>query len=223
MADLNRLQKSLGYQFQRLELLEQALTHRSANSRHNERLEYLGDAVLGVVIAEDLFHRFPKAPEGDMTRMRATLVRGVTLAEVARELSLGEYIRLGSGELKSGGFRRESILADAVEAILGAVFLDGGIEACKPLLLNLWKQRLDTIEPGAGQKDPKTRLQEWLQARKKPLPTYEVITVTGDAHNQKFTVHCQVSALEEPVMGEGSSRRKAEQEAAGKVLEILQV
>ncbi|USD38374.1 MULTISPECIES: ribonuclease III [Ferrimonas] len=223
MADLNRLQRLLGYEFKQPQLLQQALTHRSAGSRHNERLEYLGDAVLSMVIAEELYHRFPQAAEGDMTRMRATLVRGVTLAEIARELNLGDYIRLGAGELKSGGFRRDSILADAVEAILGAVFLDDGIEVCKPLLLSLWKQRLDTIVPGAGQKDPKTRLQEWLQARKKPLPNYEVVTVTGDAHNQQFTVHCLVSEVTDPVLGKGSSRRKAEQDAAGKVLELLKV
>ncbi|WP_417347418.1 ribonuclease III [Ferrimonas sp.] len=222
MADLQRLVRLLGYEFQQPQLLQQALTHRSAGSRHNERLEYLGDAVLSMVVAEDLYHRFPKAPEGEMTRMRATLVKGATLAEIARELNLGEYIKLGPGEMKSGGHRRESILADAVEAILGAIFLDGGIEACKPVLLALWKPRLDAIQPGAGQKDPKTRLQELLQSRRKPLPVYEVITVAGDAHNQQFTVHCSVCELDEPVVGKGSSRRKAEQDAAARVLEALE-
>ncbi|MBY5922864.1 ribonuclease III [Ferrimonas balearica] len=218
---LTRLQDALGYQFKDIALLNQALTHRSAAAQHNERLEYLGDAVLSFVIAEALYLRFPKVAEGDMTRMRASLVKGVTLAELGRELALGEVIKLGPGELKSGGFRRESILADAVEAILGAVYLDGGIEVCKPLILRLYQERLSTIEPGIRQKDPKTRLQEHLQARKQPLPEYEVVSVEGDAHNQRFTVRCRVSALAEPMIGTGSSRRKAEQDAASRVLEQL--
>ncbi|MBY5993486.1 ribonuclease III [Ferrimonas balearica] len=218
---LNKLQQALGYGFQDLALLQQALTHRSAAAQHNERLEYLGDAVLSFVVAEALYLRFPKVAEGDMTRMRASLVKGVTLAELGRELALGEVIKLGPGELKSGGFRRDSILADAVEAILGAVYLDGGIESCKPLILRLYQQRLEQIEPGIRQKDPKTRLQEHLQARKLPLPEYEVVSVEGDAHNQRFTVRCIVSDLAAPMVGTGSSRRKAEQDAASRALEQL--
>ncbi|SHI23305.1 ribonuclease III [Ferrimonas marina] len=220
-ANLERLQDALNYRFRDQGLLQQALTHRSAASAHNERLEYLGDAVLSMVIAEDLYHRFPRVNEGDMTRMRATLVKGVTLAELGRELKLSEVIRLGPGELKSGGFRRESILADAVEAILGAVFLDGGIEQAKALILKLYQSRLVAIKPGSRQKDPKTRLQEYLQGRKQPLPQYTVVNVEGDAHDQTFTVRCEVEALAEPVIGKGSSRRKAEQQAAAETLELL--
>nr|WP_234977476.1 ribonuclease III [Ferrimonas marina] len=215
------MQDALNYRFRDQGLLQQALTHRSAASAHNERLEYLGDAVLSMVIAEDLYHRFPRVNEGDMTRMRATLVKGVTLAELGRELKLSEVIRLGPGELKSGGFRRESILADAVEAILGAVFLDGGIEQAKALILKLYQSRLVAIKPGSRQKDPKTRLQEYLQGRKQPLPQYTVVNVEGDAHDQTFTVRCEVEALAEPVIGKGSSRRKAEQQAAAETLELL--
>ncbi|GAA4897296.1 ribonuclease III [Ferrimonas pelagia] len=220
-ANLKRLQDALDYQFKDLNLLKLALTHRSAAGQHNERLEYLGDAVLSMVVAEDLYLRFPKVSEGDMTRMRATLVKGVTLAEIGRELVLSEVIRLGPGELKSGGFRRESILADAVEAIIGAVFLDGGVEQAKQLILGLYKDRLDAIKPGSRQKDPKTRLQEYLQGRKKALPTYTVIAVEGDAHDQTFTVSCQVEDLADAVIGRGGSRRKAEQEAAAQTLELL--
>jgi ribonuclease-3 len=216
---LDLLQKAIGYHFENTELLRQALTHRSAASRHNERLEFLGDAVLSFVIAEALYLRFPKVAEGDMTRMRSSLVKGVTLAEIGRELTLGDVIHLGPGELKSGGFRRESILADAVEAILGAVYLDGGVGACRELILRLFDSRLADIQPGQRQKDPKTRLQELLQAGRKPLPDYEVVTVEGDAHNQKFTVKCSVETI--VVIGIGTSRRKAEQDAASQALEQL--
>ncbi|GAA5192363.1 ribonuclease III [Ferrimonas gelatinilytica] len=220
-ANLNRLQDALNYSFKDGKLLTLALTHRSAAAQHNERLEFLGDAILSMVIAEELYRRFPRVTEGDMTRMRATLVKGVTLAELGRELKLSEVIRLGPGELKSGGFRRESILADAVEAIFGAVFLDGGIEQAKPLILALYQERLTQIKPGSRQKDPKTRLQEYLQGRKKALPEYSVLSVEGDAHDQTFTVRCDVDGLSEPVIGRGGSRRKAEQAAAAQTLELL--
>ncbi len=219
---LARLQRALGYQFTDLSLLQLALTHRSAASRHNERLEFLGDAILGFVIADDLFQRFPKVNEGDMTRMRASLVKGVTLAELARELQLQPMLKLGSGELKSGGFRRESILADAMEAIFGAVYLDGGTEAGRALILRLYQSRLDAIVPGQRQKDPKTSLQEYLQGRRKALPVYSVLDTLGDAHDQTFTVSCAVEELAEAIIGSGTSRRKAEQDAAAKTLELLQ-
>lgn len=215
---INRLQRKLGYTFNHQELLQQALTHRSASSKHNERLEFLGDSILSFVIANALYHRFPRVDEGDMSRMRATLVRGNTLAELAREFDLGECLRLGPGELKSGGFRRESILADTVEALIGGVFLDSNIQTVEQLILNWYKTRLDEISPGDKQKDPKTRLQEYLQGRHLPLPSYLVVQVRGEAHDQEFTIHCQVSGLSEPVVGTGPSRRKAEQAAAEQAL-----
>lgn len=221
MKKLNNLQTKLGHTFNDEALLVRALTHRSAGSRHNERLEFLGDSILSMVIADALFHRFPKVNEGDMSRMRATLVREKTLAELARAFELGEYLILGPGELKSGGYRRESILADAVEALIGAVYLDSGIESITQLLLSWYDSRLNDIQPGVEQKDPKTRLQELLQGKRKPLPTYEVVNVIGEAHNQKFTVHCVVDGLANPVIGVGTSRRKAEQAAAEQALETL--
>lgn len=221
MKKLNILQKKLGYTFNDEAMLVRALTHRSAGSRHNERLEFLGDSLLSMVIADALFHRFPKVNEGDMSRMRATLVREKTLAELAREFELGDYLILGPGELKSGGFRRESILADAVEALIGAVYLDANIEQMQTMLLAWYEDRLNGIQPGIEQKDPKTRLQELLQGKRKPLPTYTVVNVIGEAHNQKFTVHCHIEGIPEPVIGLGTSRRKAEQSAAEHALEVL--
>ncbi len=221
MKKLNILQKKLGHTFNDEAMLVRALTHRSAGSRHNERLEFLGDSILSMVIADALFHRFPKVNEGDMSRMRATLVREKTLAELAREFELGEYLILGPGELKSGGYRRESILADAVEALIGAIYLDTDIGRIQQLLLAWYDERLNDIQPGIDQKDPKTRLQELLQGKRKPLPTYTVVDVIGEAHNQKFTVHCQIDGVPEPVVGIGTSRRKAEQSAAEHALDIM--
>ncbi|MDC0610648.1 ribonuclease III [Vibrio sp.] len=220
-SHINRLEKKLGYDFSQSELLDLALTHRSANGQHNERLEFLGDSILSFVIADDLYHRFPKINEGDMSRMRATLVRGNTLAELGREFGLGDYLKLGPGELKSGGFRRDSILADAVEAIIGAIYLDSDIEVVRRIILAWYQERLDSIKPGISQKDPKTRLQEFLQGRRKPLPVYSVTKIKGEAHNQEFTVSCEVSGIGEPVIGKGTSRRKAEQAAAEQALEQL--
>ncbi len=220
---INRLQRKLGYTFLHQDLLQQALTHRSASSKHNERLEFLGDSILSFVIANALYHRFPRVDEGDMSRMRATLVRGNTLAEIAREFELGECLRLGPGELKSGGFRRESILADTVEALIGGVFLDSDIQTVERLILSWYQTRLDEISPGDKQKDPKTRLQEFLQGRHLPLPSYLVVQVRGEAHDQEFTIHCQVSGLGEPVVGTGSSRRKAEQAAAEQAMKKLEL
>lgn len=220
-SPINRLETKLGYQFKDAELLTLALTHRSANGKHNERLEFLGDSILSFVIADDLYHRFPKINEGDMSRMRATLVRGHTLAELGREFELGDYLKLGPGELKSGGFRRDSILADAVEAIIGAIYLDSGTEVIRGIILSWYQTRLDAIQPGVSQKDPKTRLQEFLQGRRKPLPVYTVTNIKGEAHNQEFTVSCDVAGIGMPVIGKGTSRRKAEQAAAETALEQL--
>lgn len=220
---IDRLQHKLGYTFQQQALLLQALTHRSADSKHNERLEFLGDSILNFVIANALYQRFPFEDEGDMSRMRATLVRGGTLAEMAREFHLGECLRLGPGELKSGGFRRESILADTVEAIIGGIFLDSDIQKVGQLVLTWYAERLAEISPGEKQKDPKTRLQEYLQRLHRSLPSYLITQVSGEAHDQKFTIHCHVSGLSEPVVGSGSSRRKAEQAAAEQTLIKLEL
>ncbi len=220
--NLARLTKKLGYEFNEPSLLVQALTHRSAKGADNERLEFLGDSILGFVIAEALYEKFPKHDEGDLTRMRSSLVKGVTLAEVARGFNLGECLILGPGELKSGGHRRESILEDAIEAIIGAVYLDSDIECCRALILSWFEKRLTVIKPGNEQKDPKTRLQEYLQGRKILLPSYEVIDTTGQSHNQEFTVRCQTSVTNEEVIAKGSSRRKAEQAAAQQILILIE-
>lgn len=216
---LTPLMRKLGYQFQQQDLLEQALTHRSCKGQHNERLEFLGDALLGLVIAEALYARFPQTREGDLTRMRSALVKGVTLASIAQELGLSEFLRLGPGELKSGGFRRESILADALEAIIGAIYLDSGMESCKAQIMLWFEQRLNEITPGQ-QKDSKTLLQEYLQGLRKPLPTYDVVATIGEAHQQTFTVRCTVPGMA-PITASGSSRRKAEQDAAQLALEKI--
>lgn len=218
------LSRKLAYRFRDASLLDSALTHRSAGGVNNERLEYLGDAVLGLVIAEDLYRRYPRASEGELSRLRAGLVRKQTLAELARDLNLGECLRLGAGELKSGGFRRDSILADALEAIFGAVYLDSGFAACASLIQTLYAARLDSLptEPLAL-KDPKTQLQEYLQGRRLELPAYAVVSVRGEAHDQIFEVECQVPALAQTARAQGNSRRRAEQQAAQRMLEQLGV
>ena len=217
------LAKSLGYRFEDPGLLDTAVTHRSAGSQNNERLEFLGDAVLGHVVAEWLYNAFPAASEGQLSRLRATLVKRETLAEIARSLELGDYLRLGSGELKSGGFRRDSILADALEAILGGIVLDGGFEICRDCIHRLFSARFNQLSPVDELKDPKTRLQEYLQSRKLALPVYETTKVSGKAHHQQFVVECRVDALSTAVTGNGDSRRKAEQAAADNMLEQLGV
>ena len=214
-----RLCAALGYVFRQPELLEEALTHRSASPRNNERLEFLGDALLNLVIAECLFQRYPQATEGDLSRLRSTLVKGEALAELARSLKLGENLRLGQGEVRSGGSQRESILADTLEAIFGAVYLDGGLNACRALILNLYQEGLAGLASADESKDPKTRLQEYLQARQQPLPVYSVLEVRGEPHAQSFTVECAVANRR--AVAVGSSRRKAEQDAARQVLEWL--
>lgn len=223
IRSLGGLGRALHYQFQDSQLLESAVTHRSAGSNNNERLEFLGDAVLGYVIAEWLFERFPGASEGKLSRLRASLVKRDTLADIARELEIGEYLRLGSGELKSGGFRRDSILADALEAILGAIVLDsgGGLDSCRDIIHRLFAGKVERLSSVSELKDPKTRLQEFLQSRKLDLPSYEVQQVTGKAHKQHFVVECRVDVLKMLVKGEGSSRRRAEQVAAEKMLAEL--
>ncbi|XBC37881.1 MAG: ribonuclease III [Buchnera aphidicola (Meitanaphis microgallis)] len=218
---VRKLQKILGYNFIKKNLLIQALTHRSANSKHNERLEFLGDSILSFVIANALYHYFPNVNEGDMSRMRATLVRGNTLAKIAHEFNLGNYLQLGQGELKSGGFRRESILANTIEALIGSIFLDSNLKTVEKLILKWYKKRLEKISPGDTQKDPKTRLQEYLQSKHLPLPAYLVEQVYGEAHNQLFTIYCEITGMDEKSIGIGSSRRKAEQEAAQSVLAKL--
>ena len=217
----HRLNKAIGYTFNDVALLQQALTHRSAAKKHNERLEFLGDAILGMVIGETLYKRFTDVPEGKLTRMRSTLVKGDTLAELAREACMGELLLLGPGELKSGGHRRSSILADAVEALLGAIYLDSGMEQVRDVISRLWESRIEKLDPNAHPKDSKTRLQEYLQGRKLPLPTYEVMSISGKDHAQTFEVCCKVENLDTPVVAMENSRRKAEQEAARMTLEKL--
>lgn len=223
-VDLARLENKLGYEFSDRSRLELALTHRSCGSRNNERLEFLGDSIVNFVIAEALYERFPKAREGQLSRLRARMVRGVTLAELGREFELGEFLRLGSGELKSGGFRRESILADAVEAIIGAIYMDAGMDVCHERIRTWFNERLDGLSASDQQnKDPKTRLQEYLQAHQKSLPKYKVLNITGDAHDQIFSVACELESLGKTTQGEGSSRRGAEQQAARHALQQLGV
>lgn len=223
MSDTGRtLAKRIGYRFADAELAGHALTHRSAGSRNNERLEYLGDAVLNLVIAEALYSRLPDLTEGDLSRIRAALVNKETLADIGAELRLGELLQLGPGELKSGGFRRKSILADAVEAVLGAVYLDGGFVAARELVLRLYGPRLSDLPAPESLKDPKTRLQERLQSRGLPLPVYEVTSVTGKAHEQQFVVDCISQSPALRAQGSGRSRREAEQQAAGRLLEELE-
>lgn len=222
-SDLARLQRRLGYEFESTTHLQLALTHRSYGSHNNERLEFLGDSILNMVIAERLYHTFPAAREGQLSRLRARLVKGVTLAEIAREFELGEFLSLGSGELKSGGFRRESILADAVESIIGAIYLDSSFERCREKILAWFDQRLEGLSLQDTQKDPKTRLQEYLQSRQQPLPQYEVVSVQGEAHAQLFRVECEVPGLQTKTIGNGGSRRLAEQQAARDALQALGV
>ena len=212
------LLKKLAYSFDDIELLNEALTHRSYATKNNERLEFLGDGILNFVIAHELFKQYPDAQEGDLSRLRATLVNKESLAEIAEQLSLGEVILLGTGELKSGGFRRPSILADTVESILGAVYSDGGFGPCRDLIVRLYAKRLASPADLQSLKDPKTRLQELLQSRRFSLPEYQVVNITGQAHSQVFHVRCSIDKMNIKVDGEGKSRRKAEQVAAEKAI-----
>ncbi|HDR9187728.1 ribonuclease III [Burkholderia vietnamiensis] len=216
---LSQLESRLRYEFRNAELLRQALTHRSHSATHNERLEFLGDSVLNCAVAALLFQRFGKLDEGDLSRVRANLVKQQSLYEIAQALNISDGLRLGEGELRSGGFRRPSILADAFEAIIGAVFLDGGFEAAQGVIKRLYVPILDHIDPRTLGKDAKTLLQEYLQGHKIALPTYTVVATHGAAHNQQFEVECTVPKLDVKVSGSGASRRAAEQAAAKKALD----
>ena len=217
MAELNTF---VEYRFTDQGLLQTALTHRSASSRHNERLEFLGDALLGFIIADVLYARFPAADEGGLTRARAALVNRETLADIAREFGVGDMLKLGEGELKSGGWRRSSILANAVEAVTAAIYLDGGMDACRTAVLRWYEQRLAAVNPAAAPKDAKTELQEYLQARKRALPSYRTVEEVGPPHQRTFIIECQIEGYP-PVVAESSSRRGGEQDAARMALERL--
>ncbi len=217
-----KIQAALCYEFNESSLLETALTHRSAGNPNNERLEFLGDAVLGAIIANELYVKFPEGDEGQLTRLRSSLVKKETLANLARELDLGSYLKLGEGELKTGGWRRASILENTLESIIGAVYLDSDFNHCQLFVQNIFKNLLTSISLDDIQKDPKTKLQEYLQSRKMPVPIYEVLSTTGKSHQQIFTVSCTCDELPAAVQAQGPSRRKAEQAAAQQVLEMLQ-
>jgi ribonuclease-3 len=219
---LDRLQQRLAYRFADAALLERALSHRSIGSRNNERLEFLGDALVNFVVAEVLHATKPTAEEGALSRLRASLVREESLARLARELDLGDVLRLGESELKSGGFRRDSILADAFEAVLGAIHLDGGFDAARAATLRLFAPLLEQLPDAESLKDPKTRLQEWLQARSRPLPRYEVLAEEGPAHARRFSVSCSLADDDSSTFAQAGSRRVAEQQAAAAMLERME-
>ena len=211
----------IGHHFADPTLRQRALTHRSASGRNNERLEFLGDGLVNLIVAEALYHRFPQADEGWLTRARAQLVREESLAGIARELALGDLLELGPGELKSGGFRRDSILADALEAVVGAIHLDAGFEACRRTALGWFEPCFATLAQNGTEKDAKTRLQEWLQARGLPLPEYTLLATRGDEHDRMFDVACRLADPAMETTGDGRSRRQAEQRAARAILERL--
>lgn len=218
---LDWVRRTFGHAFADPALCRTALTHRSAGADHNERLEFLGDALLNCAVARMLYDAHPKADEGALSRLRASLVSGESLAGIAAELGVGEHLRLGGGEMRSGGYRRESILADALEAIVGAIYLDSGFEAAAAVVARLIAPRLGSLPAAGTLKDPKTRLQEALQGRGLPLPVYTLTAVSGDPHDQAFTVSCAVQAFDVAAVAEGASRRRAEQLAAARVLELL--
>lgn len=221
MADLGTLTTQLNYQFSNPALLTEALSHRSSGSVNYERLEFLGDSFLNFTIAAELYQQRSHEDEGALSRLRASLVRQSTLADIARELKLGDYLNLGVGELRSGGFKRDSILSDVVESVIGAVFLDAGFEVARDLVLRLYGDRIANLPPSADLKDPKTRLQERLQADGLERPDYEVVETSGKSHEMRFTVVCALPALKKTVKATATSRRKAEQAAAARMLEKL--
>lgn len=221
-ARLTQLQDAIDYQFKNIALLEQAVTHRSHNAKHNERLEFLGDSVLNFIVASLLYKQFDRIDEGDLSRLRANLVKQATLAEIAQRLALSDFLRLGEGELKSGGFRRPSILSDALEAVFGAVYLDGGFEAASYVVGRQYEPILLTVDPKTLGKDPKTLLQEMLQGRRLDLPLYLVVATHGAAHSQVFDVECRIDKLDIVVQASGSSRRAAEQAAALQAIELVE-
>ena len=218
---LLHIENVLGYGFSDADLLAQALTHRSFSSKHNERLEFLGDALLGMFIAGELFTKFPKAAESDLTRMRSSLVNKETLAQIAKQLGLGDHIRFGIGEHRSGGGRKKSLLANTVEALIGAVYLDSGLDNCRRTILRLYTPLLDEMSAENIPKDPKSELQEYMQANRKSLPAYNVIAEEGGAHDKLFTIECCIDGLAEPVIAKGRSKRSAEQTAARAALEMI--
>lgn len=218
---LIKLSQRLGYTFRDEQLVLLALTHRSKGTENNERLEFLGDSILNFVIAEELYRRFGQAKEGKLSRLRARIVKGETLAEIAREFALGDFLLLGSGELKSGGYRRDSILADAVEALIGAMYLDAGMDEVRRRILSWFAGRLDKLSLEDPIKDPKTRLQEYQQGNKSRLPAYEVLSIEGPTNEQVFTVQCRIPEHQDAVIAQGSSRRAAEQQAASQMLALL--
>lgn len=218
-----RLQDRLGYQFHSQTLLQLALTHRSCGARNNERLEFLGDSVLNFIIGESLFHRFPEGREGQLSRLRSQMVKGETLAKIAREFDVGECLILGEGEMKSGGHRRDSILADTLEALIGAIYTESGFEVCRDRVLTWYTDRLAQLSLDSPVKDAKTRLQEYLQSRQQPLPEYAVVETEGEAHAQMFTIECRVSLLKKATRARASNRREAEKQAAEKALRLLNI
>ncbi|GAB6034661.1 ribonuclease III [Galenea microaerophila] len=220
-AKLRELSRKLGYEYQDIDLLALALRHRSVGARNNERLEFLGDSLVNFLVADLLYHQFKTIPEGDLSRIRAYLVKGETLAKIGAEYQLGDYLTLGPGELKSGGHTRKSIIADAVEAIIASIYEDGGIEPCRAFVKRIFKDRLTDLNPKTVGKDPKTRLQEFLQSRQYELPVYSIISVNGAAHAQQFTVSCYVAPLKTKFEATAGSRRKAEQKAAENALKAL--
>jgi len=220
-SSLDSLVARLGHAFRHPRLLQQALTHRSRSADHNERLEFVGDAVLNCVIAQTLYERFPHTAEGELSRVRASLVNRNTLARLARGLDIGAALRVGEGEQRSGGAGRPSILADALEAVFGAVFIDAGFDAAREVIVRVYADELIGLDPAALGKDPKTRLQEWLQARRIPVPEYAVIDVAGEAHAQSFAVECRIPSLHIATTGAGTTRRTAEQAAAARAYELL--
>ena len=211
-----------GYRFTSPGLLTQALTHRSAGAPHNERLEFLGDGIVNLLVAEVLYQRWPRADEGALTRARAELVREASLATIARTLALGARLIMGPGEMKSGGHRRDSILADALEAVVAAIYIDAGFDGCRAVVLPWFEVALAALPVGKPGKDPKTRLQEWVQGRQRPLPSYELVLEIGDDHDKSFRVSCTIGEPPLAAEGEGTSRRAAEQAAAAAVLEQLE-
>ncbi len=216
-----QLYRNLGYTFQNEQLLISALTHRSVPKDNNERLEFLGDSIVNFIAAELVYQRFAHANEGDLSRLRTMLVRGETLAYLAKELQVGENLYLGIGELRSGGFRRESILADAMEAIIAAIYLDGGMDVCKQRVTQWFIPLLENLSPSNEMKDPKTRLQEYLQSQAIGLPVYQVMGIEGLAHEQTFQIQCYIPQLERRSIGKGSNRRRAEQQAAENMLTAI--
>lgn len=221
ISDIHKFSATLNYIFRDELLLQQALTHRSCEKNHNERLEFLGDAVLSLIMAQALFLRFPNAKEGDLTRFRATLVKGETLANLARRLELFRYLKLGMGEIKSGGAHRDSILANAMESIIGAIYLDSDLRTCQSCVLALYEQELGELSLSQNYKDYKTRLQEYLQGMNYSVPRYTLVSISEEEHPQQFTVSCHCTLFADSVQGVGRNRRKAEQDAAQKMLGVL--